>query len=68
MSELFPKITGPTLILKADAADDLKKQNEQVTGLLKTGKIVHIKGAGHNVRREGKEETIQVLKAFISRL
>jgi hypothetical protein len=40
----------------------------QVAGLLKTGKIVHIKGAGHNVRREGKEETIQVLKAFISRL
>ncbi len=68
MSELFPKITAPTLILKADADGDLKKQNEQVTGLLKTGKIVHIKGAGHNVRREGKEETIQVLKAFISRL
>jgi pimeloyl-ACP methyl ester carboxylesterase len=68
MSELFPKITAPTLILKADAADDVKKQNEQVTGLLKTGKIVHIKGAGHNVRREGKEETIRVLKAFVSRL
>ena len=66
MSELFPKITAPTLILKADADDELKKQNEQVTGLLKSGKIVHIKGAGHNVRREGREETIQVLKAFLS--
>jgi pimeloyl-ACP methyl ester carboxylesterase len=66
MSELFPKIIAPTLILKADADDALKKQNEQVTALLKSGKIVHIKGAGHNVRREGKEETIQVLKAFLS--
>ena len=66
MSDLFPKITAPTLILKADADDALKKQNEQVAGLLKSGKIVHIKGAGHNVRREGKEETIQVLRAFLS--
>jgi pimeloyl-ACP methyl ester carboxylesterase len=67
MSELFPKITAPTLILKADADDALKKQNEEVTALLKSGRIVHIKGAGHNVRREGKEETIEVLKAFLAR-
>ncbi len=66
MSELFPKIAAPTLILKADADDAMKKQNEQVASLLKGGKIVHIKGAGHNVRREGKEETIQVLRAFLS--
>lgn len=66
MRDLFPKITASTLILKADADEDLKKQNEQVAGLLKSGKIVHIKGAGHNVRREGKEETIKVLKAFLS--
>ena len=66
MTDLLPKITAPTLILKADADDALKKQNEQVASLLKTGKIVHIKGAGHNVRREGKEETIRVMKAFLA--
>lgn len=66
MSELLPRITAPTLILKADADEALKKQNEQVAGLLKSGKIVHIKGAGHNVRREGKEETIRVMKAFLA--
>lgn len=66
MSDLFPKISAPTLILKADAEEAMKKQNEQVAALLKTGKIVHIKGAGHNVRREGKDETIRVLKAFLS--
>jgi pimeloyl-ACP methyl ester carboxylesterase len=66
MTELFPKITSPTLILKADADEALKKQNDQVAGLLKQGKIVHIKGAGHNVRREGKEETVKVLKVFLS--
>jgi pimeloyl-ACP methyl ester carboxylesterase len=66
MRDLFPKITAPTLILKADADEALKKQNEEVAALLKSGTIVHIKGAGHNVRREGKEETIRVLKGFLS--
>jgi pimeloyl-ACP methyl ester carboxylesterase len=67
MRDLFPKIIAPTLILKADADEALKKQNEEVAALLKSGAIVHIKGAGHNVRREGKEETIRVLKGFLSR-
>ena len=66
MRDLFPKIAAPTLILKADADDAMKKQNEDVAALLTRGKIVHIKGAGHNVRREGKEETISVLKAFLA--
>ena len=65
MSELFPKIAAPTLILKADADEAVKKQNEEVTSLLKSGRIVHITGAGHNVRREGKEQTVQVLRAFL---
>ena len=66
MRDLLPKITAPTLILKADAEADVRKQNEEVAALLKHGKIVHIAGAGHNVRREGKEETLQVLKAFLA--
>ena len=66
LSELFPKITAPTLILKADAQGDLRKQNEDVARLLPKGRIVHIAGAGHNVRREGRTETIEVLRAFLS--
>ena len=66
MSELFTKITAPTLILKADAQGDLRKQNEEVAGRLRKGKIVHITGAGHNVRRENKAETLEVLRAFLS--
>lgn len=66
VSELFPKITAPTLILKADAQGDLRKQNEEVAARLPRGKIVHIEGAGHNVRRENKAQTIEVLKAFLS--
>lgn len=66
MIELFPKITAPTLILKADAQGDLRKQNEEVAGRLRKGKIVHIEGAGHNVRRENKAQTLEVLRAFLA--
>jgi pimeloyl-ACP methyl ester carboxylesterase len=65
MSELFTKITAPTLILKADAQGDLRKQNEEVASRLQRGKIVHITGAGHNVRRENKQQTLEVLRAFL---
>jgi len=44
------------------------KQNEEVAGRLKSGRIVHITGAGHNVRREGKEQTLQVLREFLGGL
>jgi pimeloyl-ACP methyl ester carboxylesterase len=66
MSEIFTKITAPTLILKADAQGDLRKQNEEVASRLRKGKIVHITGAGHNVRRENKAQTLEVLRAFLS--
>ena len=66
MSELLPKITAPTLILKADAQGDLRQQNEEVASKLPKGKIVHIEGAGHNVRRENKTQTLEVLRAFLS--
>jgi pimeloyl-ACP methyl ester carboxylesterase len=66
VSELFPKITVPTLILKADAQGELRQQNEEVARRLPRGKIVHVEGAGHNVRRENKAQTIEVMKAFLS--
>ena len=54
MSELFTRITAPTLILKADAQGDVRKQNEEVARLLDHGTLVHIEGAGHCVRRDQK--------------
>jgi pimeloyl-ACP methyl ester carboxylesterase len=68
MSELFPKISAPTLILKADAQGELRTQNEEVASRLKNGRIVHIRGAGHNLRREGREQTLEVLRTFLSDL
>ena len=68
MSELFAKITAPTLILKADAQGETRRNNDAVTALLKQGRIVHVAGAGHNVRREGKQETLQALRSFLAGL
>lgn len=68
MSELFPKIPVPTLILKADADAAGRAENEKVTALLANGEIVHIDGAGHNVRRDRKAETVAALKSFLKKL
>ncbi len=66
MKDILPKITAPTLILKADAQGDLRKKNEEVAALLPKGKIVHIAGAGHNVRRENRQQTIDVMREFLA--
>jgi pimeloyl-ACP methyl ester carboxylesterase len=68
MKDLFAKITVPVLILKADAEGDLRKENEAIAATLAKGKIVHIQGAGHNVRRENKTQTLEVLNAFLRSL
>ncbi|MCM2372650.1 alpha/beta fold hydrolase [Aporhodopirellula aestuarii] len=68
VDELFKQITAPTLILKADAEEDVKKQNEAVAGLLKHGSIVHVEDAKHNVRRDQKARLLVALNAFLSEL
>ena len=67
MSQLFAQITAPTLILKADAEGDARQQNEKTASILKRGEIVHIAGAGHNVRRDEKQRTLAALKPFLAR-
>ena len=67
-SELFARITAPTLILKADAEGDVRKKNEEVASLLKNGRIVHVEGAGHSVHRDQKERLLKALRAFLTEL
>ena len=68
MRDLFPQITAPTLILKADAQGDLRQANEEAAALLKRGRIVHIAGAAHNVRRDEKQKAVETLNAFLKSL
>ena len=39
-----------------------------MASLLPDGKIVHIEGAGHNVRRDQKQRLLDVLKPFLAGL
>jgi len=54
------------LILKADAEGEVRRENEDAAKLLRNGRIVHIKDAGHNVRRDQKERLLKVLKEFLN--
>jgi pimeloyl-ACP methyl ester carboxylesterase len=66
--EDFPSIQCPLLILKADADAETKQKNEAATNLIPQGKIIHIKGAGHNVRRDNWADTTRYLDEFLARL
>jgi len=56
MSELFTRITAPTLILKADAQGEVRKQNEEIAALLQNGRI------------DQKERLLQALTEFLGEL
>ena len=68
VSELFEKITAPTLILKADAQGDDRTKNEEVAKILKNGRIVHVAGAGHCVHRDQMIQSLAVLREFLGNL
>ena len=62
----LPKITVPTLILKADANDTVRKMEIDAVSTYPNIKIVHIKGAGHLVHLERPEESLAVLNDFLA--
>jgi len=64
----LPKVSCPTLILKADADDVIKSQNENSIARMLNGKIVHVPEAGHNVRRDNWNATITNLDKFLEAL
>jgi pimeloyl-ACP methyl ester carboxylesterase len=59
------KDTIPTLILKADANDAVRKMEIDAVSAQPNIKIVHIKGAGHLVHLERPEESLAVLNDFL---
>jgi len=64
-AEIYSKIIAPTLILKADAAEENRKEHLEVAGLLSNGKLVHIDGATHLVRQDKPVETERQIRAFL---
>lgn len=68
LDELFRRIKCPTLILKADADPQTKQENERVASLLEKGQMVHVSGAGHNVRRDRFAQSVQLVQQFLKSL
>lgn len=68
ITEDFPQITCPVLILKADADTKTRNKNEVATATIPNGKIIHVTGAGHNIRRDNWAASIQHLDAFLESL
>ncbi|MDX9978559.1 MAG: alpha/beta hydrolase [Lentisphaeria bacterium] len=65
-TELLAQIAAPTLILKAAAEGDLRKENEAAANHLANGRILHVAGAGHCVRRDRKAEALQAVREFLA--
>jgi len=68
VGDSLAKITVPALILKADAAPDVRKFNEEAARVIQHGKLVHIDGAGHNLHHDDLKRTVEVLNEFLSTL
>lgn len=66
--EALAKIQVPALILKADAAPEVRKTNEEAAGVMQKGKLVHIDGAGHNLHHDQLTRTVEVVNEFLKTL
>ena len=66
ISDLFARITAPTLILKADAEGELRQGNEAVAAILENGELVHVEGAGHCVHRDQKDISLATVREFLT--
>ena len=66
--KIYPKIKAPTLILKADADKESRKEHLKVAGLLPNGKLVHIDGTSHQVRMDKPVETERQIRIFLDGL
>jgi pimeloyl-ACP methyl ester carboxylesterase len=59
------KVTIPTLILKADANEAVRKMEMDAVSTQHNIKIYHVRGAGHLVHLEKPEESLAVLNEFL---
>jgi pimeloyl-ACP methyl ester carboxylesterase len=66
--KVYPKVTAPTLILKADADTENRQKHLKIAELLQNGKLIHIDGATHLVRLDKPTETERQIRIFLDGL
>jgi pimeloyl-ACP methyl ester carboxylesterase len=67
-AETLPRITVPILILKADAPPESRAADLAAAAALKTGKLVHLDGARHNLHHDKRAQTVQLITEFLKGL
>jgi pimeloyl-ACP methyl ester carboxylesterase len=68
LRERLDEIRCPVLILKADADEPTREEHRRQIRALRSGRIVHIDGAGHSVRRDRHPQTVAALREFLATL
>ncbi|MDZ7747355.1 MAG: alpha/beta hydrolase [Halobacteriales archaeon] len=64
-SAAFSDIDCPTLVLKADADDRIRREERQLAAPL-DGRLVHIDGAGHSVVHDEFDAALRTIRSFVS--
>ena len=67
-SDTFPKIACPTFVLRADVDDDQRERDRQSVDHLQNGRLIHVDGAGHCIRRDAFATTVEHLRSFFDEL
>lgn len=60
------KIPVKSLVLKADASPEGRKNNEEAVEGLERVKLVHVDGAAHNLHHDELERTVKEINDFLS--
>jgi pimeloyl-ACP methyl ester carboxylesterase len=68
IGDAFARTRIPVLVLKQDTDEEGKERDREVVSLLPHGELVHVEGAGHNIRRDRYEATVEILRDFLTRL
>ena len=66
--DALARITAPALILKADATPEVRAANDKAASVMKTGKLVHVDGARHNLHHDKHARTVELLNEFLGKL
>ena len=65
IAPLLPRITAPTLILKADAPPDQSRRHARAASAIH-GRLVHIDGAAHNIHRDQPAAMLAAIRDFLA--
>ncbi|MFC6737487.1 alpha/beta fold hydrolase, partial [Halolamina salina] len=65
VTELFPEIDAPTLVLRADAEPERRRTDLDAAEALPNGRLVHVPDASHAVFQSQYDAAMRELRAFL---